>query len=478
MNDDDDLDEFISVLQDVMLPSRVPVLPGLDVATHFSAPFGTAESTGAWFDIAAIGSGRVALVVGQVPGGGLAAALAAHGLNTLLRASLLRDGDPAGAVALAGLHAHDSADARGTSLTLAVVDPASGDLVYVTAGHDAPVVLAADGSTPVLPRTGARTLGYGGDIRAEHHRLAAGDLLLLGPGSLASYVDRDPATGAAGDAAATVASVARAMSANGVTETVTLVAVELRALDPDDLVIDLELDGTTGRRARLGLQEWLDTSGAPAMDALAIVHAAAELVANAVEHARVPEGGPAQVHVRAALTATGDVVVEVRDHGQWVPPIDDIARGRGLAMAAGLVDELEVTTSDDGTCARLRHRLSRPVRIDRETTGSGSAAPTVAAVMLATTAPGAVRLSGTFGPDDADRVGAELLLASRGGTRSLEVDLSEVTHLSADGLRMLGDLVGRTPGGLLQRSVVVLLAPDGSPAHTALERAGITSRAS
>lgn len=473
MNDDDDLDEFISVLQDVMLPSRVPVLPGLDVATYFSAPSGTSESTGAWFDIASIGSGRVALVVGQVPGGGLAAALAAHGVNTLLRASLLRDGDPVGAVELADLHAHDSADARGTSMTLAVVDPANGEVTYVTAGHDAPVVVAADGTAPELPRTGTRTLGYGGPVRAARHQLASGDLVLLGPGSVASYVDRDQA---AHDAAATVASVAQAMGASTVGEAMTMVAVGLRAADHATLNLDLETDETTGRRARVGLQEWLESTGAPAMDVLAIVHAASELVANAVEHAQVPGGGPSQVHVRAELTATGYVEVDVQDHGRWVPPVDDIARGRGLAMAAGLVDELEVVASDDGTCAKLRHRLSRPVRIDRD--APEPLTPEPDAVALASPAPGTVHLSGTFGPDDADRVGAELLIASRGGTRSLEVDLSEVTHLSADGLRMLGDLVERGPGGAPQTAAVVLVAPDGSPARTALQRAGITSRAS
>lgn len=472
MTEEDDLDEFLSVLQDVMLPSRVPVLPGLDVATHFSMPADPAEATGAWFDVAPLGDGRVALVVGQVPGGGLATTLAAYGINAIVRASLIRDGDIAAAVSLADLHAQTAIDARGTSLSVAVVDPTTGDLAYLTAGHDAPVVVGGSSDASSLDPTGGRPLGFGSGHTVAHHHIAVGDLVVLGQAAAAEDVARMRVVG---DATATATALARSAAASGHDVAVTVLAAELRASVVEPLVLDLAVDDTTGRRARHSLQTWLEGLGAPAMDALATVHAASELVANAVEHASDPEGDKAVVNIRGSFSPAGEVVVEVIDHGTWAVPSDDPARGRGLAMAAGLVDDLEISSDDRGTCATLRHRLSRPVRIERAAPRTSLPVPPIA---VTSSAPGHIRLSGAFGPDDADRVGAELLLASRGGTRTVEVDLSEVTHVSADGVRMFGDLVARPSGGVLQRARVILHAPDGSVAHAALERARISDHGS
>ena len=72
------------------------------------------------------------------------------------------------------------------------------------------------------------------------------------------------------------------------------------------------------------------------MDSLTVVHAALELVTNAVEHAYPPGIRDAEVEVRCNWTVTGEVVIDVVDHGEWRTPTYDVARGRGLAMAAGL----------------------------------------------------------------------------------------------------------------------------------------------
>ncbi|WP_167736747.1 ATP-binding protein [Nocardioides sp. 1609] len=481
---EDDLDDFIAALQDVVLPTGVPVLPTLDVAAHFSVGADTGEATGAWFDVTVLRSGRVALSIGQVPGGGLEAGAAAGGVSAVLRAGLLCHEDVAAALGLADLHARHTRDARGTAVVVALLDPEVGSLSYVTAGHEAPVVATADGTSVRLPRTGSGALGtLDGPVVGEH-RLGDGDLVLLDspetPASTSGSADDVTAlldrARVVGDAAATCSAVARPTVAAQTRGAVAVLAAERRAARTADLDLDLSLDPTTGRRARVALEDWLTRLGAPAMDALCLVHAATELVTNAVEHAHLPGESAGRVVLHATHATSGEIVVDVSDDGRWRVPSDDVARGRGLAMAAGLVDDMTLTSGEHGTHARLRHRLSRPVVIERAPVPLLQVAPPVLEVEQVRL--GSVRLAGFFGHDEVDQITYALLLASRGGTQPIDIDLSDVTDLSAGGLRLLADLVARPAPDPTGHAGVVLHARRGSAPQVELERAGIVHHAS
>ncbi|QCW49394.1 SpoIIE family protein phosphatase [Nocardioides dongxiaopingii] len=481
---EDDLDDFIAALQDVVLPTGAPVLPMLDVAAHFSVGADIGEATGAWFDVTVLRSGRVALSIGQVPGGGLEAVAAASGLSAVIRSGLLCHEDVSSALDLADLHARNTRDARGAAVVVALLDPEGGSLSYVTAGHEAPVVAAADGTSVRLPRTGAGPLGTLDGPQVGRHRLGEGDLVLLdSPDISTSAPGRvDDATAlldrarVVGDATATCSAVARPTVAAQTRGAVAVLAAERRTTRTGDLDLDLSLDATTGRRARVALEDWLTRLGAPAMDALCLVHAATELVTNAVEHAHPPDDPDGRVVLRARHQATGDVVVDVTDDGRWRVPSDDVARGRGLAMAAGLVDDMSLTSDEHGTHARLRHRLSRPVVIERAPVPLLQVAPP--ALEVEQVRLGAVRLAGFFGHDEVDQITYALLLASRGGTQPIDIDLSDVTDLSAGGLRLLADLVGRPAPDPAGHAGVVLHARRGSAPQVELERAGVVHHAS
>ncbi|MDO9457682.1 ATP-binding protein [Nocardioides sp.] len=475
---DDDLDEFIAALQDVVLPAGVPVVPGLDVAGHFSVPADPGESTGAWFDVIVLRSGRVGLALGQVPGSGLAAVAAAGGISAVLRAGLLCHEDPVAALQLGDLHAAHAADVQGTTAVLALLDLRAGELTYATAGHDAPVLAATDGPSRRLARTAGGPLGASGDITVGHQRLESGDLVLLStPTSTDTTTALLDRTRVAGDASSSCAAFAENAAADQLRGAVIVVVAELADDVPADLDVELPIDDTTTRRTRRQLEEWLTTVGATSMDALSLTHATAELVSNAVEHAYAgSDGRQGTVHLRAVHGTDGHVVVDVSDHGQWRNATDDIARGRGLAMAAGLVDELAVTTGAEGTSARLHHRLSRPVPIDRVPIRASW--PEAEPLEVTQTELGSVRLSGEFGHDEVDEITYALLLASRGRTQTVDLDLTDVTAISAGGLRVLGDLVRVPSEGSDDRASVVLHAREGSPAQAELERAGIAHRAS
>ncbi len=495
MTDDDldDLDEFTAALHDVVLPVSVPVLPGLDLAAHFSVPAEPGEATGAWFDVVRLRSGAVALVLGQVPGSGLAVVAGAGAVSAVIRAGLLCDEDVLAALHLATLHAEHTPALKGTAVVVAMLDPQTRELTYATAGHPAPVVVPAAGPSHELERTAAGRLGSGTDPVASHHTLEVGDLVLLSSriealtasgapvGTSSVVTDIVDRTRVVGDATATCEAYADALAQQQARGAVSVVVAELTAARPTPLDLVLDVDDATTRRARVELGQWLDSIGAASADVLSLTHAAAELVVNAVEHAYGSDGvptGAGGVRLHASQADDGVVTVEVGDRGRWRPPVEaDIARGRGLAMAAGLVDDLTVTRDageSGGTIARLRHRLTRPVLVDRAV--RTSTWPADEPLVVDRAALGVVRLAGEFGHDEVDQLTYALLLASQGRTQPLDVDLSDVTSISAGGLSLLGELVGADAEPA--RAEITLHARRGSVSQVELERAGIAHRAS
>ena len=84
-----------------------------------------------------------------------------------------------------------------------------------------------------------------------------------------------------------------------------------------------------------------------------------EAAANAVEH---PDESLEPV---IELTAEGDrngVCVTVRDFGRWRPVRLAADRELGLRLIEGLMDEAEMTPSDEGTIVRMRRRRRRALR--------------------------------------------------------------------------------------------------------------------
>jgi sigma-B regulation protein RsbU (phosphoserine phosphatase) len=109
---------------------------------------------GDYFDLIDLGAGRLAIVVGDVAGKGMPAAL----LMALLQASLrtLISAGFRGGELLEKLNAHLFANIpsnRLITLFYGEADPATGALSYVNAGHNAPLVVRADGVIERLPAT-------------------------------------------------------------------------------------------------------------------------------------------------------------------------------------------------------------------------------------------------------------------------------------------------------------------------------------
>jgi serine phosphatase RsbU (regulator of sigma subunit) len=121
------------------------------------------------------------LLIGDVSGKGMGAALLMSGLHA--RAHLLFEDPALSAAQVSRLNRSVAADCPGNSFItffVAVLDPASGELVYCNAGHNAPLLLHSNGEVEPLGCTGL-PLGIMRDANYEQKicRLDPGDLLVL-----------------------------------------------------------------------------------------------------------------------------------------------------------------------------------------------------------------------------------------------------------------------------------------------------------
>ncbi len=120
-------------------------------------------------------------MVGDVSGKGMPAALMVSVLHSALR--LLLDQDGFGPLMLERLNRHvheSSASNKFITMLLAELDPATGGLHYMNAGHNPAILLRADGRAEELP-AGGMPIGLMPDARFQSRALTMepGDLLCI-----------------------------------------------------------------------------------------------------------------------------------------------------------------------------------------------------------------------------------------------------------------------------------------------------------
>jgi len=169
--------EIARRIQQHLLPS-VPQVKGLDIALRYQA---AEHASGDTYDFFPLPDGRVAVMIGDVTGHGVGAALLTHAVQAALRSYLELIDDIATVVTKVNQRLVDGVETGNfMSLLLLMVDPQKHTLQYVNAGHPGLIVCRAD-HTEVLEKTGM-VLGVVGEQEYEVSpviQLAPGDLLLL-----------------------------------------------------------------------------------------------------------------------------------------------------------------------------------------------------------------------------------------------------------------------------------------------------------
>lgn len=165
-------------IQSDMLP-RAPLHFGLTEVKGVSVP--AREVGGDFFNYFALDSGRVALLVGDVSGKGVGAALLMANIQASLRTRFAL-GQELAAIAEA-IDWDIEANAPGplyATLFLAIFDPATRRMRYVNAGHNPQFVLRTDGRIEKMSSTGMPVGLLAGHGYSEVEvQLAAGDLLFF-----------------------------------------------------------------------------------------------------------------------------------------------------------------------------------------------------------------------------------------------------------------------------------------------------------
>jgi len=135
-----------------LLPTALPVMPGLDLAARYVAGSGTVG--GDWYDVFILPDGRLGVVVGDVAGSGLEAAVIMGRMRSALRAYVLEAAEPETALRMLDRKIqYFEPDAMATVL-YGLYTPETGEFVVSTAGHLPPVLAAPGrraGPLPIQP---------------------------------------------------------------------------------------------------------------------------------------------------------------------------------------------------------------------------------------------------------------------------------------------------------------------------------------
>lgn len=178
------LEDQLKVAREVqtgLLPAAPPVVPGWDIA---GVNLPTGAIGGDYFDYVPLPDGRLGIVVADVSGKGIPAALIMATFRTALRTELRRQADVrrvAEELNRALLEPRESS--RFVTAVYGVLDPATGSFRYVNCGHNPPLLLRRAGPRELLP-SGGPVLG----LFAEE-RFDTGEVT-IGPGDgLVLYTD-------------------------------------------------------------------------------------------------------------------------------------------------------------------------------------------------------------------------------------------------------------------------------------------------
>ncbi len=139
-------------LQRSLLPGRLPSIDGLEMASRFvpAANFGVG---GDWFDAFSLPDGRVGIVMGDVTGQGLNAAVVMGRLRSALRAYALDAADPGEVLdKLNRKFIHFEPGQMATVLYL-TISPDHERITLASAGHPPPVLATPDGEAEFIACT-------------------------------------------------------------------------------------------------------------------------------------------------------------------------------------------------------------------------------------------------------------------------------------------------------------------------------------
>ncbi|MEE1757406.1 SpoIIE family protein phosphatase [Streptomyces sp. SP18CS02] len=137
--------ELATGLQATMLPRRIPVIQGGEIAVRYHSAWSGRQVGGDWYDAIPLPKGRVGVVVGDVQGHDTHAAAIMGQLRIALRAYAGEGHAPSTVLARASRFLAELDTERFATCTYAQVDLGTGTVRAVRAGHLGPLIRHTDG---------------------------------------------------------------------------------------------------------------------------------------------------------------------------------------------------------------------------------------------------------------------------------------------------------------------------------------------
>jgi serine phosphatase RsbU (regulator of sigma subunit) len=334
-------------LQRSMLPTGLSSPSSVEVKHRYLPGSKLIEVGGDWYESIALPGGRVALVVGDVAGHGVRAAVTMGRLRTAIHTLAMLELPPAETLQQLNelMQELGVREPHFATCVYAIFDAVSGTCEVASAGHLPPLLVRPDGTNELLDVMPAPPLGVGtGLIQSRVLQIEDGSLLVLYTDGLVEKRGRDIDEGLGrlrdifgpGSTDQPLEDLCRATLA-GVygdqqRDDIALLVARLRRIAPDHVVSwTLQSELTSASRARSlihrPLRRWNLTELIPTAELLV-----SELVTNAVRYA--------QGKIGLRLVLEGGLVCEVLDDSAALPrlrhPDDEDERGRGLQVVSQL----------------------------------------------------------------------------------------------------------------------------------------------
>lgn len=371
-----------AVLQRSLLPARLPVVPGLELAARY-VPAENGGVGGDWYDVFILPSGWLCIVIGDVVGRGSGAADVMGRLRSALRAYALLGGDPVEVLGRVDRQVQHFEPETMATVLLAMFEPSFERLHLCSAGHPPPVLALPGRPAALLDVPSNHPVGVPGGRR---RRATA---VTVPPGALLCFYTDGLVERRDTPLDASLGRLCESVVAGPVNSVCTDVMTRLIGDDPpgDDvavLAVRRQDSGEIGpldlvvpalpwslRDIRVAVRHWLSAVGAAPRVIADLLIAVGEACSNAVEHAYGPDGGTVTVHIELQLP---DVLATVRDTGRWRPlrgqdrgrevvPMEE--RGRGMLFMRDCSDDLRVDHGPTGTSVVIRRRLAEEGLDDR-----------------------------------------------------------------------------------------------------------------
>jgi anti-sigma regulatory factor (Ser/Thr protein kinase) len=323
-------------------------------------PAGAGGVGGDWYDVFVLPTGRVGIVMGDVLGRGLAAAVVMGRLRSALRAYALEATDPGEVLERLDRKLQHFEAGQMTTVLYAVVESDLTSLSLSSAGHPLPMMSSPGAAVATVEASVDPPLGVDSGIRRRTTTLdlAPGAVLALFTDGLVERRGELVTEGLArlrgalgtGSADQRCAAVIHTMlHGSDPADDVALLVVRREDTERPPLRVTVPAVATALVLVRTALRRWLATLGVRGDDEFNVMLGVGEAMANVVSHAYGPSGGPMDVDVS---WSGGDVVATIRDTGQWRSPRGE-NRGRGLHIMDKCADEASVATTEEGTLVRL-----------------------------------------------------------------------------------------------------------------------------